>query len=528
MMQNESGETRSIWSAATLPQCDRLDLSTSVEVCVIGAGIAGLSTAYALAREGAKVLLVDAGPLGAGETGRTPAHLSNALDGRYSELERVHGLEGARRAAESHATAIDRIESLIGQIGIDCAFKRLDGYLFRGRGQSIDILQRELAAAHRAGLADVELTARSPLAGFDVGAALRFPRQAQFNPLEYLAGIARAFESAGGRICTHTRVRNIEDGRPCRVTMADGRIVTTSAVVVATNSPISDRFAIHTKQAAYRTYVIALAVDRDGLAPGLYWDAEDPYHYVRTSDSADGRLFLIVGGEDHKTGQADDAQARFARLEGWTRERFPITGPVEYRWSGQILEPADHLAFIGRDPATEHIYVATGDSGHGMTHGTIASILIPDLLMKRPNPWEALYAPNRKPARAMGTYLHENLNVTRQFVDYLKSGDVGSASAIAPGQGALVRSGAKLIAAYRDPNGVLHARSAVCTHVGCIVHWNSTESSWDCPCHGSRFSVDGEVISGPARRPLAAASIPEPASPPRSRRPHKGRDNTAR
>jgi Rieske Fe-S protein len=336
--------------------------------------------------------------------------------------------------------------------------------------------------------------------------------------LKYLTGIAQAVVAAGGKICAHTRVRSVDDGVPCRALTATGRVVTADAVVIATNSPISDRFAIHTKQAAYRTYAIALAIQRDAVPTALFWDTEDPYHYVRTYAHVDGRMSLIVGGEDHKTGQADDGEDRFVRLETWTRERFP-TGAVEYRWSGQVLEPVDHLAFIGRDPAARHVYIATGDSGHGMTHGTISAMLIPDLISQRTNKWERLYAPDRKSAKAFGTYAKENLNVVRQFGDYLKGGDVESTDAIAPGDGALLRSGAKLLAVYRDEQGALHARSAACTHLGCIVHWNGLEKSWDCPCHGSRFGLDGEALSGPAHLPLAAAKLPEEsARPPRARR----------
>ncbi|MFL6606310.1 MAG: FAD-dependent oxidoreductase [Steroidobacteraceae bacterium] len=508
-----TGETRSVWSNTAQPEYLPLDTDAHADVCVIGAGIAGLSTAYTLAAQGCNVLVLDAASVGAGETGRTTAHLSNALDDRYSVLERVHGAGYARLAAQSHSAAIDRIESFVNERGIDCGFRRIDGYLFRGRNASANVLERELAAAWRAGLDDVVFTDRSPLPGFDVGSALRFPRQAQFHPLKYLAGVAKALTSAGGRIATHTRVRSLQDGAPCRVFTDKGHVVSADSIVVATNSPISDRFSIHTKQAAYRTYAVALAIERDSVPGGLYWDCEDPYHYVRTYTHADGRSSLIVGGEDHKTGQADDATLRFARLEAWTRERFPASGAVEYRWSGQVIEPTDHLAYIGRDPAATHIYVVTGDSGHGMTHGTIASMLIPDLISRRRNAWEPVYAPDRKPTRALGTYVKENLNVARQFGDYVRGGNVESAAEIEPGRGALLRSGTKLMAVYRDEQGRLHSRSAVCTHVGCIVHWNATEQSWDCPCHGSRFDVDGEVINGPARAALAPATVLEDRPP---------------
>jgi Rieske Fe-S protein len=306
----------------------------------------------------------------------------------------------------------------------------------------------------------------------------------------------------------------VEDGEPARVVTANGHVITAGSVVVATNSPISDRLTIHTKQAAYRTYAIAMAFERDEVPTALLWDTEDPYHYVRTYTEGDGRSLLIVGGEDHKTGQSDDSEQRFTALESWTRKRFPQAKAVSYRWSGQVIEPADHLAFIGRDPHTRHVYIATADSGHGMTHGTIAGMLLTDLILGRSNPWERLYAPDRKSIRAIGTYAKENLNVAGQFADYLTGGDVADPSSIPPGTGAVVRSGARKLAVYRDEEGILHESSAVCTHAGCVVRWNKLERSWDCPCHGSRFRPDGDVVSGPAREALSRVAIDGPPKPP--------------
>jgi Rieske Fe-S protein len=361
---------------------------------------------------------------------------------------------------------------------------------------------------------NVGLTARSPLPGLDVGNALRFADQAQFHPLKYLAGVARALVAAGGRIYTHTRVRSVKDGAPARVVTAKGEMVAAESIVVATNSPISDRLAIHTKQAAYRTYAIALALEGAAVPAALFWDTEEPYHYVRTYEEEDGGPVLIVGGEDHKTGQSDDSEEKFQRLEAWSRERFPSAGAVQHRWSGQVIEPFDHLAFIGRDPHAKNIYTVTGDSGHGMTHATIGGMLITDLILRRTNPWEHLYAPGRKTIKAIRTYAKENLNVAGHFADHLTGGDVADVAALAPGSGAVVRRGTRKLAVYRDDAGSLRAYSAMCTHVGCVVRWNKLEKSWDCPCHGSRFEPDGEVINGPARAPLAAVDLTESTPPP--------------
>jgi len=509
-MLPSSGRTQPPWYIDEDPLIpEPLEGDERTEVCIVGAGIAGIMTAYLLSRAGRQVVVLDDGPVGGGETGRTTAHLSNALDDRFIHLERLHGQDGARRAAASHAAAIDVIEATIREEQIACDFVRLDGYLFRPPGDDSDILERELAAARRAGLLEVERLPRAPMAPFDTGPCLRFPRQAQFHPLRFLNQVARAVQRLGGRIAL-AHVTDCDAGPPARVISARG-IVTCDAAVFATNSPIIDRFAIHTKQAPYRTYAIAARLPLGTMEPALYWDTLDPYHYVRLE-----RDLLIVGGEDHKTGQADDGDRRFARLEAWTRERFPI-GEVVNRWSGQVLEPVDGLAFIGRDPGTDrNVFIATGDSGHGMTHGTIAGVLLRDLIVGRENDWEQLYAPDRVPLRAFGEYLRENVNVAGQYADLVTGGDVASEADISPGRGAVVREGLRKLAVYHGEDGVIRRLSAICPHLGCVVQWNSTEGTWDCPCHGSRFAVDGTVLNGPSPSGLTheaaspASQAPQP------------------
>ena len=488
---------------------------THADVCIVGAGIAGITTAYLLAKQGKSVIVLDDGAVGGGQTQRTTAHLSNALDDRYFEIERLHGSEGAKLAAGSHTAAIDRIESIIGEEQIACDFVRLDGYLFLPPGESAELLDRELAAAHRAGLSGVERLPRAPLLYFDTGPCLRFPRQAQFHPLKYLTAVARAIERAGGRIFTGTHAETIKGGKPARIKTSNGRIVTADAVVVATNSPVNDLVAIHTKQAAYMTYAIGAIVPRGAVATALYWDTLDPYHYVRIQplspeagmteqSGSEGQDVLIVGGEDHKTGQAPAHSDPYARLEAWARERFPMIREVRFRWSGQVMETIDGLAFIGRNPLDQpNVFIVTGDSGMGMTHGTIAGILLTDLILGRENPWTTLYDPSRKTLRALDRFVKENLNVARQYGDWLTSGDVDSPAQIKPGAGAVIRRGLTKMAVYRDEQGVCHERSAICTHLGGIVHWNDAEKTWDCPCHGSRFDRLGGVLNGPANRDLA-------------------------
>ena len=505
-MDTGSGNTVSVWmDDERLASRRKLDRDRDAEVCVVGAGIAGLSVAHQLAREGRSVVVLEDGRIGSGETSRTTAHVSNAFDDRYALVERLHGELGARLVAESHTMAIDEVERIARSEAFDCRFQRLDGYLFVPPGDPQDVLEREIDACHRAGLSDVAWVDRAPLVGFESGRCLRFPGQAQIHPLRYLNGLAMAIERRQGLIFTDTHVTNIEeakDGARVRVETEGGQVVTAGHVVVATNTPINDMLTLHTKQYAYRTYVIGAAVAPGTVTPALFWDTEHPYHYARLALQDDGGEILIVGGEDHKTGQGNDAEERYARLVSWARERFPGMGPVQYRWSGQIMEPVDTVAYIGRNPGDEKIWVATGDSGNGITHGVIAGMLLRDLIMGRENPWARVYEPSRKSLRAVLAYTKENLNTAAQYASWVMGGDVDDIEQVPRESGAVVRQGLKKIAVYRDSNGTAHCRSAVCTHLGAIVTWNSEEQTWDCPAHGSRFDAKGKVLNGPANSDL--------------------------
>lgn len=507
-MENPTAGNRPFWRAtANIPDLSRLGQDESADVCVVGAGIAGLSTAYELALRGRSVIVIDQGHIGGGMTGRTTAHFSNAFDDRYCEIEDLHGVEAAQIVAESHTRAIERACEIAREENIDCDLSRLDGWLFTPPGEAKAILERELDAARRAGVPGVALAARAPL-DFDTGPALRFPDQMQLHPLKYLAGLVSAIAREKGRIYTQTRAVSIEGGAQATIRTERGQSIRARSVVVATNTPVNNVVVIHTKQAAYQTYVISAGIPRDSLTRALYWDTAEPYHYVRlqSAPTNDGmKEFLIVGGEDHKTGQDDDPAHRWVELEAWMRAYFPQAGPVEYRWSGEVMEPNDRLGFIGKDPLDhENVYIVTGDSGNGMTHGVIAGMLLADQIDGRINAWSKLYDPSRITLRAGGTFAKENANVAKQYTAWLRPGDVEDVSEIPRGQGSILREGMSLIAVHVDNEGQVHKLSAACPHLGCVVRWNGAERSWDCPCHGSRFSPLGKVLHGPAVSDLKA------------------------
>lgn len=504
-----SGVTESLWTATTKPiHTAPLDRDVKAEACIIGAGISGMTAAYLLAQAGVRVVVLEDGAVGSGETGRTTAHFTNALDDRYDVIESKHGRAAARLAAASHTEAIAAVRRIIEEEGIRCHAEDVDGWLFLHPSDDAKTLEKEEEACRRAGL-EVELSGSAP--HFDSGPALRFPDQLQLHPLEYLRGLTRAVEEAGGRVFTGTHARFPEGNR----VKANGHTVDAGKVIVCSNPPVTTKLSLHAKMLAFRTYVIAGEVPTGKVPHAMWWDTGDheapspfpPYHYVRVQRMADGKDLLISGGQDHRVGVHEHVEVDpYQALEEWTRQRFPELKRVAYRWSGEVLEPADHLAFIGQDPVPRDRYLATGDSGNGMTHGTLAGLILCDLVRGRPNRFAELYKPRRRTIRATGAILREHLGAARKLGRYVMPGDIESAADLAPGEGAVMGS-LQPKAVYRDDAGKLHACSAVCPHLKCVVAWNPAEKSFDCPCHGSRFTAYGKVVSGPSNADLEETEL---------------------
>ncbi|MFC0773016.1 FAD-dependent oxidoreductase [Terrimonas alba] len=512
-----SGENISYWIDSRKPiEFKTLNQNIDTDILIIGGGIAGITTAYCLARAGRNITLVEDGFIGSGETGRTTAHLTCALDDRYFQIEEVYGEDDSRLAAASHTTAIDWIEETVGNLSIDCNFKRVSGYLFPDPSDEIENLQKEFEATRKAGLR-TEWLDQIPGISSESGPCIRFPRQGQFHIMQYLNGLANAIERLGGTIYTQTKATDIDDGGA----KCNGFKVSAQHVVVATNSPVNNMVAMHTKQFPFRTYVIGAKIPKGTVEPAMWWDTGNqhskwytaPYHYVRTEQYDEEFDLLISGGEDHKTGQADDEnipeERRYDRLISWTKEHFPMMTEIIYKWSGQVLEPLDYMAFIGKNPGNKNVYIITGDSGNGMTHGTIGGILISDLIQGKENAWEKIYSPKRLPLKVPGKYLKEMADMAAQYADYFVKADVHETDELKAGEGAILSKGLKRFAVYKDENNELFAFSAVCPHLGCVLQWNADEKSFDCPCHGSRFTKEGKVINGPAIADLKRIELHE-------------------
>jgi glycine/D-amino acid oxidase-like deaminating enzyme/nitrite reductase/ring-hydroxylating ferredoxin subunit len=480
-----------------------LDEDVRVDVCVVGAGMSGLSAAFELSRLGASVAVLEAVQVAAGASGYNTAKLSSLHGLTYSRLERQLGAEPARLYGAANERGIERVREIAGELEIDCDLRPKPNLVYTESEQARAEIEREVEAARRASL-PARLVEETDLP-FPIAAAVQFERQAEFHPVRYLDGLARALETEGVRIHEGTRAAAVSAGSPCRVTTEGGRTVTAGSVVVATHLPFLDRGAFFARCHPERSYVVAGPHEGAVATDGMYLSTESPAHSIRVHD-LDGQAWLLVGGESHKTGHGDAAE-RYRRLERWARERLAME-PV-LRWATQDQMPADGVPFIGRvDPVSRNVFVATGFRKWGLAMGAAAGELLAALVDGAEHPWAALFDTSRLRARAgAASFVKENLDVALRFVGdrVLKRADVDS---IEPGEGRVVGAGLGQRAVHRDEEGTLHALSARCTHLGCIVNWNSGERTWDCPCHGSRFGPRGEVIAGPAVSPLGPRDPP--------------------
>lgn len=498
--------TTSLWQKIQLPAFKSLEKNLNVDVCIVGAGIAGLTSAYHLLKEGKSVAVIDKEILGKGQTSRTTAHLTWVLDDRYADLEKIFGEEGAKLIYESHSTAVDAIEKIVREEKIECDFERIPGYLFLAPEDKPEVLEKEYKAIKKF-YQDIKKLSSTPLGDcFKNVPCLEIPGQGEFHIHKYLKGLVQAIIKMGGEIYTETKVIDVQDGFPCLVKTEKNHQITSKAVIVATCTPINDRFYIHTKQAAYRTYVIGALIPKKNAPHGIFWDTPDPYHYIRTvkDENHPEKLWILIGGEDHKVGQEKECQTLFEILEGWAKRHFPEIEKIELHWSGQIYEPVDSIAFIGKNPGDTCIFICTGDSGNGITHGTVAGILIPDLILDRENPWKHIYEPSRKTLSTLATYLEENGNAAWEYLEWFTSGEKKKIEEMQKEEGVILREGVHKIAVFKDKHGTIHFRSPFCPHLGGCVHWNNAEKSWDCPIHGSRFDGTGKVLIGPSVSDLSS------------------------
>ncbi|KAI1348380.1 FAD dependent oxidoreductase [Xylaria sp. FL0043] len=526
---HSSGSTDAVWIHED-PYSNSLDfkpLTSDIEtdICIVGAGISGISIAYELVKRGKEVVLVEARDILSGETGRTTGHLASALDDLYQNIANKHGKSGAKFAAESHQWAINRVGEIASELGISCEYRLLPGYMVpqheRGSKEyddDIQEIQEMVNASNEAGLKaqfDAELTVKGWDGKPDQRGGAIFQGQATFHPTKYCKGVLAWLKKQPNFQCyTRTRVMSVEEKgvkvlslghKYCQVQTEAGNTIQCEHAVETTNVPLQ-KLSVIVQEAWYRTYAIAMRVPKGAVEDCLLYDNADPYKYVRITRCDDQHDYLVIGGSDHKVGQ-EEARGRFEELEQWTRERFTQAKAVDYRWSGQIFEPVDYMAFIGRNQGNERVYIVTGDSGNGLTHGVLAGKLIADLIEGKPNDWEALYSPKRVGSmiKSAPEMLAHDVISNMQYKRFLMS-DIQDIEELAPGCGGVLNpTASKPMAIYKDENGQVTKMSAICPHMQAVVCWNPVEKSWDCPVHGSRFGPKGLCVQGPAEANLSKA-----------------------
>jgi glycine/D-amino acid oxidase-like deaminating enzyme/nitrite reductase/ring-hydroxylating ferredoxin subunit len=490
--------------SASMPRFPKLDHALAVDVVVIGGGITGLTTAYLLATAGQSVALIERERCARIDTGHTTAHLTMVTDTRLHELSRAFGATHAQAVWDAGLAAIAEIDTIIREHDIACDFEWVSAYLHAPAGRAdraqTSSLEEDARLATEMGF-DADVVADVPFVG---GPGVHFDNQARVHPRKYLTGVAAAIRENGGQIFEHSAAEEFRDDP--RAVKVNGHWIQAGDIVIATHNPLvgvaglTSATVFQTKLALYTTYAVAARVKRGTVPDALFWDTADPYHYLRLAPDRDDDL-VIFGGEDHKTGQVSDTNMRYQRLEEKLRAMLPRID-IAHRWSGQVIETPDGLPYVGQ--MADHQYAATGFSGNGMTFGTLAAIMIVDAITGRRNPWAELFDPGRAAIRrGLWDYIKENADYPYYMMrDRLAGAEGKSLRAVKAGHGKVIEHHGEKVAASRASDGVLTMVSATCTHMGCIVHWNDAERTWDCPCHGSRFTPRGAVISGPAEKPL--------------------------
>lgn len=499
----------SVWQD-TITKTDYPSYSKSkklkVDVAIIGGGLAGLNAAYQLKKKGKTVAVLEADKVGAGVSGHTTAHITSEHNLIYKFLIETIGKDKAQLYADANQQAIITLQEIIEQEKIACDFKVKNQFLVAEKQDQLKTLQEEFKAAQELGL---PVTFNDGLdLPFPTAGSIRYSQQAQFHPGKYLQALAKIVHGDGSFIFENTRVLNVTEGDPCVVQTVFGDLEATD-VIVATNFPILDRGGFFARMMPMRSYVIGVYITEK--LDAMYDDVYEPFHYIRTQQTAQGTLVLI-GGEDHITGQKEDTRECFKKLEGYAREHFTVKS-IAYYWSSQDTYPYDRVPFIGKyTPFSNHLFVSTGYYGYGMTNSVVSALLLTDLILGKKNKWEELYSPLRLnvtselPELIKGGYFVSKNQVETHLSKYIPSKELPSLSSLKPGEAKVLTGNNKKVAAYKDSLGNVHAVSAVCSHLGCGVSFNTVEESWDCPCHGSRFDSDGEILHGPAVRPLEKIS----------------------
>jgi glycine/D-amino acid oxidase-like deaminating enzyme/nitrite reductase/ring-hydroxylating ferredoxin subunit len=499
-LTNRDGSNTSLWQLAGYNRDVAISNEPQIyDVLIVGGGITGLTTALNLQREGKSCLVVEAENIGFGTTGGTSAHLNTFLDATYPEIDSDFGKDTSKLLASAAKRMIGYIESNINELEIDADFNYRDAYLFSQNEKETKELQEIFESSKEAGVQVTE-SDRNGLS-IDFLQSIKFSGQAQFHPIKYINGLAQGFQKLGGKIVEGRFITDSKFVDGIHVSAYSEGEIKSKNIIWATHIPPGINL-LSLRNAPYRSYVLAVRLKNDDYPACLAYDMQEPYHYFRTHQIEE-QQYLLVGGADHKTGHDDPEQA-FIDLENYVKEHFDIAS-IDYRWSSQYYVPVDGLPYIGPLPGgSEGAYVATGFNGNGMIFGSLSGEILTDLIIGKENELAKILSPSRlKPVSGFTEFIKENADVAYHFVaDRFGTELIESLNQLSNDEGKVVEFDGKKLAIYKDSTGTVNALSPVCTHAGCIVNWNATEKSWDCPCHGGRFSIDGAVLTGPPTKGL--------------------------
>lgn len=476
------------------------------DVIIIGAGITGLTTALCLQAAGKRCMVLEANNVGFGTTSGTTAHLNTVLDNSYSKIIKNFGLKNAIQTAEAAGSAIQTIESFIAQYSIECDFTRCAAYLYATDEKEEKELQNMQEAFHQVGINSTHVN--------HIPGPMKFTKaicvsgQARFHPTQYIKGLLKAYLKLGGKIREDSLVKKVQDKDSFqRVQSTHDRVYDAKHIVYATHTPPGIHLLTF-KLTPYRSYVIAVKLaNNENYPDDLIYDLKEPFHYTRKAEDEENPV-LIIGGEDHKTAHHVNTIHNFQKLESFVRRHYSVQRKL-YEWSSQFYESTDGLPYIGYLSEKKNQFVATGFSGNGMIYGTLSGKIISDIIIKGKSKYQSLFSPSRvKPIADVQSFVKENADVIKHFVsDRLSVDKLKNIVEIRKGEGKIVKYEGKKIAIYKDKEGELFALNPVCRHAGCIVQWNSAELSWDCPCHGTRYAIDGSLLNGPASTDLPSLKL---------------------
>ncbi len=493
------GTNKSLWQSVQMSASVNANSAKPYDVIIAGAGITGITAAYLLQKAGRNCLIIEAENIGFGTSGGTTAHINTFYDAQYDQVISSFGEDKAQLLAHTGPEVIQQIKNIIDELQIDCGFDHRDAYVFSLDQDQTKQLEKMFEATAKVGI-PIERVSENPFP-IPCDAIVKIGGQAQFHPTKYIKAVSEAFIQHGGTILTGEKVTEVSE-KDDQVTIKTTNSEYQANDFMWATHVVPNINRMNFLAAPYRSYVLAFTLKSGNYPQAQGSDMCEPYHYYRTQE-IDGQQYVIAGGEDHKTGHEDDPASCLTRLENYVSQYFDID-EITNRWSSQFYTPVDGLPFIGKEPGKDHIYWATGYDGNGMTFGTLSAMIISDLILQKENKYEDLFDPSRfNVVAGFKDTLKENADAVFHLItDKFTAEKIESLSDIKNDEGKTVSFEGKTMSIYRDPEGQLHAVTSACTHMGGNVDWNNTEKSWDCPCHGARFDIQGKLLNGPATKDL--------------------------